>query len=459
MYSSIYAKLIYPAYHRAIGSGATKLIRELADHDRLSQEQLLGLSKQKISNLVNHARNTVPYYNALLSDHGIAETAGVDDEEYRRIPVLTKDIIRNRLGELVSNQLEGNRLDPNSTSGSTGEPLFFYTDLRSKSYRKAVVARNRAWVGIQNGDAVARLWGADIDARKARSIRGKIHGLVTREIFLSAYELDSSRLHSYAEAIRRHKARLLIGYPSVLSTFGEFCVDNAITFPSLRAIICSAEALTPFHRQSIEANFSAPLFNRYGCREVGDIAQEVPGSSGLVVNADRIHVEILNGEGQPCGAGEVGDIVITDLDNYGMPLIRYMTGDRGSWALPGTRAGTLPYPILESLEGRSLDVVVSPSGNRIGGTFWTILLRLRPGIKMFRVIQNSIDSITIQYVRMPDIETVDTGYFERKIREKCGSDMAVEFQEVSDFDIPDGEKFRLVTSKVSQQLSGAAPNA
>ena len=425
----------------------------------MSREQLAGVEKGKLLALLSHARQTVPYYKKLLSEADIGDASGFDYEDYRRLPALTKEIIRNQLDELVSRDLDGNRLDPNSTSGSTGEPLFFYTDLRSKSYRKAAVARNRSWVGINNGDAVARLWGADIDARRARSIRGKVHARITREIFLSAYELDQTRLHSYAEAIRKHKAKLLIGYPSVLSTFGEFCVENSLAFPSLKAIICSAEALLPFHRESIEASFSAPLFNRYGCREVGDIAQEAPGSNGLVVNSDRVYVEILDESGRPCSAGETGDIVITDLDNYGMPLIRYVTGDRGSWAPAESNATKLPYPVLENVEGRSLDVVVSPTGNRIGGTFWTILLRMRPGIKMFRVVQMSIDAITIQYVRTPDIKDVDTGYFERKIREKCGPGMAIRFEEVTDFDIPDGEKFRLVTSKVSRQTNNAALKA
>ena len=456
LYSTIYAKLIYPVYHFAIRSDATKRIHELASHDRMSREQLAEVERAKLLALLDHAKKSVPYYAELLSEIDTDQKSGFDYEDFRKLPVLTKDIIRKQVEQLVSRQVDGNRLDPNSTSGSTGEPLSFYTDLRSKSYRKAAVARNRAWVGIHNGDPVARLWGADIDARKAQSIRGTIHGLVTREIFLSAYELDEARLRSYAEAIRKHKAKLLIGYPSVLSTFGEFCVANSIAFPSLKAIICSAEALMPFHRESIESNFSAPLYNRYGCREVGDIAQEAPGSNGLVVNSDRVYVEILDEQGHPCGTGETGDIVITDLDNYGMPLIRYVIGDRGSWAPAHSTDSEMPYPVLADVEGRSLDVVVTPTGNQIGGTFWTILLRKRPGIKMFRVVQSSIDAITIQYVRVPEVRDIDTAYFEQKIREKCGSQMSIQFEEVTDFNIPNGEKFRLVTSMVDRKPNGSA---
>lgn len=450
VYSSIYAKLIYPAYHRAIRSNATSLIRELNSHDRLSRDELVCLEANKLSALLLHARESVPYYRRLFARHDPFGSAGVDYDKFGQLPLLTKADIRANLNELVSTRLDGNRLDPNSTSGSTGEPLSFFTDLRSKSYRKAAVARNRKWVGVENGDPVARLWGSDIDAQKAASLRGKVHSYITRELFLSAYDLDDARVIAYSQAIRRHHAKLLIGYPSVLATFGEFCRDRAIEFPSVSAVVCSAEALQPFQRESIESCFSAPLYNRYGCREVGDIAQEVPDFPGLVVNSDRIHVEILGESGEACGPETVGNIVITDLDNYGMPLIRYQTGDRGSWSAPDTETA-LPYPVLGSVEGRSLDVVIAPSGNRIGGTFWTILLRKRPGIKAFRIVQDSISSISIQFIRMPGISDIDIPYFEAKIREKCGPEMAIEFDEVAEFDIPPGEKFRLVKSTVGQQ--------
>ena len=450
MYSSIYAKLIYPAYHRAIGSNATSLIRELNSHDRLSRDELVSLETKKLSALLLHARESVPYYRQLLTHHDPFGSASVDYDKFAQLPILTKAIIRNNLNALVSNLLGGNRLDPNSTSGSTGEPLSFFTDLRSKSYRKAAVARNRKWVGIKNGDPVARLWGSDIDAQKAASMRGKVHSFITRELFLSAYDLEDARMTAYSRAIRRHNTKLLIGYPSALAMFGEFCRDRSIDFPSISAVVCSAEALHPFQRESIESCFTAPLYNRYGCREVGDIAHEVPGSRGLVVNSDRIHVEILDESGEACGPETVGNIVITDLDNYGMPLIRYQTGDRGSWAVPDSEA-MLPYPVLATVEGRSLDVVIAPSGNRIGGTFWTILLRKRPGIKAFRIVQDSIGSISIQFIRMPGISDIDIPYFEAKIREKCGPEMAIEFKEVAEFDIPPGEKFRLVKSTVGQR--------
>jgi len=433
-----------------IGSGARHAIDELDSHDSLTADELTDVISQKLANLLNHAWKNVPYYKDLAAGPLVEGPYSAVTERLREFPLLTKETIRREGDRLISDLLDGNKLDPNSTSGSTGSPLSFFTDRRSKSYRKATVARNRKWLGIRMGESVAHLWGSPIDQRRAQSLRGRIHGYVTRELFLSAYALDEESLRRYASTIKSHNARLLIGYPSVLSKFGEFCRNERITIPSLTAIICSAEALDPHQRHTIKSDFGVPVYNRYGCREVGDIAQEVPGQGGLLVNADRIHVEILDHEGGPCEPGTVGEIVVTDLDNYGMPLIRYAIGDRGSWAPISCNERQYPYPVLETVEGRSLDVVVCPSGNRVGGTFWTILLRNRPGIEKFRVIQDSVRSIIIEYTTLPDAPDIDLHYFQQKIAETCGVEMSVTFRKVPAITAAPNEKMRLVITRIAR---------
>jgi len=257
--------------------------------------------------------------------------------------------------------------------------------------------------------------------------------------------------------MQRFRPRLLVGYPSILQSFGSFCVSNRIHFSDLQAIVCSAESLFEDQRARIQACFAVPVFNRYGCREVGDIAHEVPAVSGLVVNSDRVFVEVLDSDGRPCPRGETGEIVVTDLDNYGMPLIRYRIGDRGAWSAVEDRRAGLPYPVLQAVEGRMLDVVVTPDGNHIGGTYWTILFRQRPGVAMFQVVQRRVDSVAVRYVRDPEHTVVDEAWFRDKIRELCGSDFGVEFEVVERIEPDATGKFRIVLSEIAGS-GGSARN-
>jgi phenylacetate-CoA ligase len=175
--------------------------------------------------------------------------------------------------------------------------------------------------------------------------------------------------------------------------------------------------------------------------------------NGLVVNSDRLFVEILDETGAPCAPGQQGEVVVTDLENYGMPLIRYRMGDLASWSeLNDGTQSRYPFPVLASVDGRTLDVVQSPNGNRVGGTYWTILLRNRPGIKKFQVIQESLEMVRILYVG-EEGATPDFDYYRRQIGEQLGSELHVEFEETDRFDHPPGTKFRLVMSRLSKGLA------
>lgn len=438
------------------GSGAVSAVRELESHDLLSTSELRNLEKTKLRRLLSHAGEHVPYFKDVIDKTGLDIESLAEPAQFRMLPVLSKATIREQGERLHSTMLNGNRLDPNSTSGSTGSPMKFFTDQRSKAFRKATVFRNRRWLGIEIGEPVVHIWGSQIDQERAEALRGRIHAGITRETFLSAYEISDAQFLKYAEVLRRSGASLLIAYPSVLSEFARFCGRRSIRFPKLRAVIVSAEALYEHHRQSIEENLGIELFNRYGCREVGDIAHEIPGQAGLVVNSDRVLVEIVDERGEPCAPGSQGKILVTDLDNYGMPLIRYDIGDSASWAAPGSGLGRLPYPILENVEGRSLDIVSSPSGARVGGTFWTILLRQRPGFANFQVIQEKPDGVQIRYVRDKEAAEIDLAYFSRKIAEHFGAEFTCTFTEVDRIEPEANGKFRLVISRLDRDASPPA---
>ena len=456
MYRYLYSKLVYPLYHRVTGSGAVSAVRELEAHDHLSTKELRDLEKTKLRCLLSHAGKHVPYYKDVIEKSGLNIESLAEPAGFSALPELSKATIRQQGERLHSTMLDGNRLDPNSTSGSTGSPMEFFTDLRSKAYRKATVFRNRRWLGIKIGEPVVHIWGSPIDQERAEAFRGRIHAGITRETFLSAYEIGDAEFLKYAEVLKRSGASLLIGYPSVLSEFARFCDSRSIRFPKLRAVIVSAEALYKHHRQVIEEKLDTRLFNRYGCREVGDIAHEIPGQAGLVVNSDRVLVEIVDERGEPCAVGNQGRILVTDLDNYGMPLIRYDIGDSASWAPSGEGRGRLPYPVLESVEGRSLDIVSSPGGARVGGTFWTILLRKRPGFANFQVIQEKPDGVQIRYVRDSDTAEIDFAYFSSRIAEHFGVGFRCTFTEVDRIEPEANGKFRLVISRLKQDASPIA---
>jgi len=162
MYRIIYDKLIYPAYHALQGGEANAAVRSMDAHDALAPQAMMEVEATKLHALLAHAARTVPYYRDVLDTAGIDVASDLDLARFRSIPLLSKAIIRKETHRLVSSDLSGNRIDPNSTSGSSGSPLSFYTDVRSKCHRKGAVTRNRKWIGIRRGDPIVHLWGSPI---------------------------------------------------------------------------------------------------------------------------------------------------------------------------------------------------------------------------------------------------------------------------------------------------------
>lgn len=425
-----YAHLIYPVYHWAKQDRVNQARAEMKASEWLSHEALNALQQKKLAQLLRFAHAHVPYYRDEIDLTETNPDLLACPENFVKLPILTKAIIEKQGGRLTSENLENNLLISNSTSGSTGTPLKFFTDSRSMDYRKASVLRNETWLDLRLTERRIQLWGSPIDIKRNDAWRGRLHGMLTGTRLLSSYDLSDESMERYANIVEQYKPALLTAYPSALEVFADFCQRKSLSFPSIKCILLSAETLWDYQKKQFEQVFQVPVYNRYGCREVGDIANQCKVNLGLHVNVERIYLEVIDDDGQPCGPGERGRLVVTDLDNYGMPLIRYEIGDFGTFAENTQCACGRAHPLLETVEGRTLDIVEGANGNKVGGTFWTILLRSKPGIKQFQIVQKEQQAIDVFIVPESGLNQDTLTHYIRKIREKCGEEFVVNFREV-----------------------------
>jgi phenylacetate-CoA ligase len=452
-------RLLFPAWHWAKRDNVNAAVRELRENQWMPREELLALQRTKLERLLSFAARDVPYYERVLHECGIREGQPLSGQDFLRVPPLTKSIIRSNKDALISRNLAGNGLRKNSTSGSTGEAIHFYTDFRSLPYRRASMIRGDSWTGWRLGDRIVRIWGAPVHARREAGFKGKLHRLMSGNRFLSSFDLSPAKMDEYLETIREFKAALIVAYSGPLEELAAHCARGT-KFPHLKAIISSAETLWPHQRQIIESAFGVEVFNRYGSRELGHVAGECEEHDGLHISVDRFLVEVVDNEGRPCAPGEVGRILVTDLDNYGMPLIRYDIGDRGAMSTKESCACGRFLPMLRNIEGRTLDIVRTPGGRGIGGTFWTLLLRSRPGFRQFQVVQERLDGVTVRFIADPDFDRGILEYFTARIKDHCGSDFNVDFVRTESIDLTGSGKRRLIVSRLkSDRQAAATPHA
>ena len=342
-------------------------------------------------------------------------------------------------------------LKKNSTSGSTGESLHFFNDAKSLCSRQAVVWRNYNWVNCSFLDRKASIWGAPLDIKKGSSIRGRIHSIFLNNILLSSYYLSESMMYEYVDILNRFKPKLLFSYPSHLLLFSEFIKKHDIRIPSVESIITSGETLYPWQREGIEEVFGKCLYDRYGCREFGNIAHQCEKQECYHVNMERFFLEIVDKNGEWVKEGERGELVVTDLDNYGYPFIRYKIGDLATSFLGGCSCGR-KLELLKNIKGRSFDIIVGPNGNRLGGTYWTLLMRSVPGVENFQIVQESISRLSLKIVRGKAFRTSSLDFVLENIHEKCGTGINIYVKYVDEILPTPGGKRRFVISKLKEKM-------
>jgi phenylacetate-CoA ligase len=210
--------------------------------------------------------------------------------------------------------------------------------------------------------------------------------------------------------------------------------------------------LHDFERETIEKVFSCRVTNRYGCEEVSLIACECPAHQGLHINCDSLYVEFIR-DGKPVPAGEPGAIVVTDLTNFGMPFIRYKVGDV---AIPSDRICSCgcTYPLMESLEGRVADYVVTPDGSYISGISLTENFAMHlPGIKQMQIIQERIDLLVFRLVKGETFTEQTVLDIDRIALQRFGNQMRYQLEYVDSIQSERSGKYRFCISKLPNPFS------
>ncbi|MBN1885071.1 MAG: aspartate 1-decarboxylase [Candidatus Krumholzibacteriota bacterium] len=450
LHPSFVRNVVYPLYRGIRGDRVLDRLRELERSQWLPREELDEIRWRKLAALLEKASIHVPYYRDLFRENGIAPGGIQSLGDFARLPFLDREIVRREKRRLVTED-PYRRGYPSSTGGSTGEPMFFWRDRAAGPVRRANTLRGYRWAGVDIGDRHAVLWGRRLDVSSRERFAEGMRNWFNNVLFLSSLDMSPDSMRRYARLLRRFRPHLVVGYPSALALFADFCKRGLLHVPAPRAVVTSGERLYPEQKAAIEDVCRAPVFDRYGIREFSNVAQECEEHKGLHVFSDLFHVEIIHESGRPAQSGEVGEIVVTDLLDYYMPFIRYRTGDL---AVPTERSCPCGrgLPLLERIEGRTYDTVVTADGRSIGGFFWSWLSRYVPGIDRFQIDQRDRAGITFRIVPGPGWRDEHKEMLRDRIRKEIGADFRVNFSIVDDIPRTPAGKSKFIVSRIEERL-------
>ena len=446
LYGSIYRKALWPVYEWARGRQTATLFRAAEVRQWWSAEQLRDWQWQELVKLIQHAYASTQWYRKTFDSLGIkpADVRTIDD--YRKLPLLTKTIIRNQREELVAKEF----LSPvfrQSTGGSTGTPLEFLFDRNSYDWRQSIRMRAYGWAGALDGDRSLHLWGAPLSAQPLSSrIKTSLYNRILGRRFLNTYSLTDRDITAYLKIIRTARPVAIVGYTSSLVQIAQAINSRTITLPPIRSIIATAETLYELQRRLIEQAFGAPVYNSYGSREFMNIAMECECRQGLHLQVDNLLVECLK-NGQPVSGAESGELVITDLHNYAMPFLRYQIEDMAVVSNSTCPCGR-GLPMLERVLGRAFDPIVTPSGQVLSCLLFTgLLLDRYRAIQQLRVVQLTATTVELVVVVAND-QCEKAEALRREVQSITGPSMTVSLRRVNEIPPDPSGKRRITESRV-----------
>jgi len=433
--------------------------RELKRSQWLTLDQMRALQEEKLRRLIRHAYHHVGYYRERMEALGLVPEDIRTLEDLAKLPLLSKADVRENLHfDLLSDNHDNDRILRIATSGSTGEPFVCYADQHQLEIRLASTLRSMEWTGWTFGDRQARLWHQTLGMSPSQIARERLDAWLVRRLFVPAFEMSEGAMDAMLRRIGAFGPVLIDGYAESFNYMAGHLARSQGVGLRPRGIISSAQALPAESRRVIEEAFQTRVFDKYGSREFSGIAYECEAHAGHHVVAESYVIELLK-DGREAAPGELGEVIITDLNNLCLPFIRYRVGDLAE-AMDATApcACGRGLPRIGTIDGRVQSLVIASNGKVLPSSFFLHFLKDYDYlVKQYQIVQEERGAIIFKVVKGARFAA---DLFEREIlqalRQHMGEDTRIDVQFVDLIPLVRTGKRQAVISKLSldfQKLS------
>lgn len=424
----IFQHLVFNAKFCLARRKTFRLQTALANNECLSADEWHRKTESAKRVLVEYAFRRTAFYRDFYGMRGFELGDMEQDGWFEKLPILTKEHLRESLEDITVPELRAHRRI-STTGGSTGVPTKSGYDGRIPV--EAYSWRLQSWYGVHPWDDHAYIW-RDTRSSKIAKIKNAILWWPTRHLKLDASIMTETSILEFLEKFNRLRPALLQGYVGAVTQVANFIEQREMRVWTPKMVWVTSAPISLVQRALLERVFKAPVCDQYGSCEVSWIAQQCPESKGLHVNAERIFLEFVDDQNRSVPKGEYGRSLLTNLEDYVFPMIRYENGDRGRWLNETCPCGRT-LPLIDSVKGRESESFVLPSGKTINGEYLTTIFDATPDlVSGFRVVQHKDASITVEYIPAQEGEVTRRKLCQisSSFRDSIGNEVSVEFKPV-----------------------------
>ncbi len=379
------------------------LLDTLRKTERLPASALRREQMQQLGELVRHAQTTVPFYAGLTAFDG-----ELTAERFAELPLLRRVDLQDCFAELRSRDIPAGHevvRTPHS-SGSTATPVTASVDAAEDAIIEAVSMRDHAWHRRDLTQKAASIRAVPDGSAAAPAGRHDPRWSPHPESGPLAVLNVHTPVRQQLSWLAREAPAYIATYASNAAALVAEAEQRGVALPALRELGTFGGVLAPELRGLARRVWNVPVVDAYSSAELGFVALECPDHEHYHVQSEHVYVEILRDDGTPCEPGETGRVVVTPLHAFAMPLIRYELGDYAKVGGPCPCGRGLP--VIETVLGRSRNMLQLPGGDRLWPRFGSNAIGLVARVRQFRLVQESLEQLVLQLVIReplePDVE-------------------------------------------------------
>ena len=408
----------------------------LRESQWFSMDDLNAIKLDKFKKLVTHCYDNVPFYQKHMKAIGIVPSDIVDLDQLSNFPIITKEDIKEHYLDFTPlnlKQIKG--VKTGQTGGTTGSILLKRNDAATRSSGWASYKRFEDWMGRDPHDKMLLYWGGVAKGNYRERIVNSISGLLNKTVTFSPENLTATQARLIVQAISKLDIKYLRTYSQAAFELAKSISDLGFR-PQLRGVTTTAEPIQIEHRDLIREVFGCEVFDQYGCGEIGGVAFECEHHKGLHITEERVIVETWQGN----------ELLLTDLDNYSMPFIRYSNADEAEFSDVECTCGRKSR-LLKSIMGRTSDYLYLYNGKKV---HWGLFLHLlfdtgvakNRNMKKFQIRQDSPNTLVFRMISDP-LTAIDKGKIVDYITSNLG-DLSIIFIQENEIENAPSGKYRPV---------------
>ncbi len=433
--------IIFPLSKFLTGINFRKKLNEQRSFTFMSEQDLIDIQIKKLGKILNHAVSTTKKY----ADINLFKNQS-PLEWLQHFPVINKLELSKEGSQFISSKYSIQNLIKYESSGSTGIRSVVYLDKDEQATIRAILINWWEWNGYKLGEPVFQTGMAE-----NRGVFKQIKDILFNTYYMKAFNMRDEEIKSHLLVIKDNSKFQLFGYASSLYELAKVSEKYNLNI-KFRLAMSQGDKLFSHYKKKIETVFGCEVVEDYGLNEGFMVGQKVD-LPYYYIYTPSVFIEILDSKNNPVKDGEMGRIVLTKLDGFAMPLIRYDSGDLGVM-LPREeypKSRRYNFPLLKSVIGRNTDIIETSSGNKLTVHTFTGIFEFFPEIVQFQIVAIKINSLLVRYIPSDSFYPEILLKIENKVNKLIEENLEFRWEQVNNIEASKSGKPQILINKISSK--------